>query len=284
MSEFQHPIAELVMRRVSHRAYRSAPIPPKTRAVLQQYLSGLTKGPLGTDLRFQLVAASEDDRSALRGLGTYGAIHENTGFMLGAMTRSPMGIEDFGYAMEQIVLLADDLGLGTCWLGGNFTRSTFAARIQARPFEQIPAVLAVGVIEGVPPIPRRSRLRWDQLFFHGDFQSPLPKGNAGRFAESLEMVRLGPSASNKQPWRILRKGTQWHFYLQRTKGYRRNIVTFLLQVDDIQRVDIGIAMCHFEWTAREAGLAGQWRVQDPGLGMDLEGLEYRITWQEMGSS
>ena len=27
---------------------------------------------------------------------------------------------------------------------------------------------------------------------------------------------------------------------------------------DLQRVDIGVAMCHFELTAREQGLAGEW--------------------------
>ena len=37
----------------------------------------------------------------------------------------------------------------------------------------------------------------------------------------LEMVRRGPSASNKQPWRVVRAGERWHLYLQRTRGYGR---------------------------------------------------------------
>ena len=32
---------------------------------------------------------------------------------------------------------------------------------------------------------------------------------------------------------------------------------------DLQRVDMGIAMCHFELAARERGLAGRWVVEQP---------------------
>jgi hypothetical protein len=226
-----------------------------------------------------LVAAAGKDRSDLRGLGTYGFIRGNTGFVVGAMSPSASGLEDFGYALERIVLMADDLGLGTCWLGGSFTRSSFAAWIQAGRSERIPAVLAVGVIDGVPPVPHRSRLGWDRLFFQDDIQTPLSAEAAGPFADVLEMVRLAPSASNRQPWRIVRRGENWHFFLQRTKGYRKNIVTRLLGIEDIQRVDIGIAMAHFELTAMEAELAGRWIVADPRIGTPAEGLEYRVTWE-----
>ena len=69
-------------------------------------------------------------------------------------------------------------------------------------------------------------------------------------------VRQGPSASNKQPWRILKSADRFHLYLQRTRGYR-NVFTRMAQVDDMQRIDMGIAMCHFELTARELGLSGK---------------------------
>lgn len=34
---------------------------------------------------------------------------------------------------------------------------------------------------------------------------PLEKEEAGNYEAALEMVRIAPSASNKQPWRILKK-------------------------------------------------------------------------------
>lgn len=43
------------------------------------------------------------------------------------------------------------------------------------------------------------RFQWSELFFKNDFKSPLTKEEAGDVAFALEMVRLAPSASNKQP-------------------------------------------------------------------------------------
>jgi hypothetical protein len=92
------------------------------------------------------------------------------------------------------------------------------------------------------------------------------------------MVRLAPSASNKQPWRIVREDNAWHFYLSRTGGYAGGPAKRLLEVEDIQRVDIGNAMCHFELTARAAGLQGGWLTQLPNAQVPGQGLEYVATW------
>ncbi len=90
---------------------------------------------------------------------------------------------------------------------------------------------------------------------------------------------MGPSATNKQPWRIVRGGDAWHFYLRRTKGYGKGSLAFkALRIADLQRVDMGIAMCHFELVAREAGLDGRWVVDDPGLDVP-DGVEYTATWR-----
>jgi nitroreductase len=94
------------------------------------------------------------------------------------------------------------------------------------------------------------------------------------------MVRLGPSASNKQPWRIVRDGATWHVYIQRTPGYRNRWIVRLMNVDDLQRVDAGIAMCHFERTARELGLDGRWIVSEPPIQKPDGMTEYVTSWEE----
>ncbi|HSL95359.1 MAG TPA: nitroreductase family protein, partial [Thermoleophilia bacterium] len=110
---------------------------------------------------------------------------------------------------------------------------------------------------------------------------------AGGYARALEAVRMGPSATNKQPWRIVRGGAvgdagggrDWHFLLRRTRGYGKGSLAFkALRIADLQRVDMGIALCHFELVAREAGLDGRWVVDDPGLDVP-DGVEYRATWR-----
>ena len=102
---------------------------------------------------------------------------------------------------------------------------------------------------------------------------------------------MAPSASNKQPWRVVRRGADWHFYLQRTKGYGKGSPLFaVLRLADLQRVDLGIALCHFELTARESGLTGGWVFDGPSaasVGADAAApgarVEYSATWRPAGA-
>ncbi len=137
---------------------------------------------------------------------------------------------------------------------------------------------AVRAIQSASLAGSNQRLPWEALFFDARWGVPLSPEAAGAYAEALEMVRLGPSASNKQPWRIVREGNHWHFYLQRTPRYAAMGLGKLIRIADIQRIDLGIAMCHFELTAAELGLAGQWQIGDPGLEMPDDLTEYTASW------
>jgi hypothetical protein len=284
---YSSPIPELVKNRFSCRTYDERPIAPDTRRALEDYISSLGAGPFGSKARFKLAAAKDRDRKALRGLGTYGFIHGATGFIIGAISESDHNLEDFGYQMECIILRATDLGLGTCWLGGTFTKSRFAKRISVTRGESVPAVTAVGYEAdrraALDPVARKTagsdrRLPWDRLFFHTEFGVRLTKEAAGPYAVPLEMVRLGPSASNKQPWRILKAGQIWHFYLQRTPGYRGGAAMRLMRIADMQRIDMGIAMSHFELAASELGLSGRWVLREPVIEKPDSFFEYTATW------
>jgi nitroreductase len=282
---FTHPVSEVIRQRFSCRDYLETAIEEKKRAVLADFLASDGAGPFGTRTRFELIAATENDRKALRGLGTYGFIKGATGFVVGAVEDGPQNLEDFGYAMERAILFATDLGLGTCWLGGSFTKSSFARKISAGASESVPAVSSIGYIaDGLRNTVLRQRLgadgrlAWENLFFEGGFGAPISPEAAGALATPLEMVRLGPSASNKQPWRIVKAGEAWHFYMQRTPGYRDQLLARLLSIADLQRVDMGIAMSHFELAADELGLKGAWAVRDPGIAVPDRLTEYIVTW------
>jgi hypothetical protein len=189
--------------------------------------------------------------------------------------------------MEQVVLAATDLGLGTCWLGGTFMKSAFARKIDLQPGETMPAILAIGLIENEEQaraglirqrVAGNRRIAWERLFFDGEFGKPLDGEKLGDYKTVLEMVRIAPSASNKQPWRVVKQGQDFHFYMQRTSGYR-SLLTRLVQIDDMQRLDMGIAMCHFELAANELGLSGEWVFEDPGLVLPDDLTEYVVTWR-----
>jgi len=284
-----HEVTEVIRRRSSIRKYERRPLDPGPRRGIEDLIAEPPEPPFGSDLRIALVAASDADQAEVRGLTTYGFVRDAPGFVIGAVAQGPCDLEDFGFSMECVVLKAADLGLGTCWLGGTFNRSGFADRIGVKGHETVPAVLAIG-----HPAERRGRVErliryaaqaerrrpFGSIFFNGGFDRPLSPGSAGPFAEPLEMVRLGPSASNKQPWRIVRGDAPevFHLYLQRSEKYRRTANA--LGRTDLQRIDVGIAMCHFQLTASAAGLAGRWRREaSPDVGPLIDFSEYVATWR-----
>lgn len=283
------PVVQTIRQRFSCRSYLREPIDAHKREQLRAFIEALPPGPFGSHPRFDLVAASESDSKSLRGLGTYGFIKHPSAFILGAMQSSEYDLEDYGYLMEAIILYATNLGLGTCWLGGTFTKSSFARSINLSASESIPAVTSLGEYshqeqkrQGL--VSRAAgahrRLGWDKLFSNYMFDVPLLHTEAAEYATPLEMARLAPSASNKQPWRILNYNHFWRFYLRRTPGYYEDPVKRLLNLCDLQRLDMGIAMCHFELSAREMGLKGEWLVED-GLDHSPDALTtYVVSWKD----
>ena len=284
--DFRRSVTEIIRQRFSCRAYLERAVERPVVENLRAAAAGFTIGPLGSKVRFDIVAASPGDQSALKGAGTYGLIKKPQAFIIGSVSPLAKGLEDFGYAMEQLVLHATDVGLGSCWIGGIFSKSNFAKKINAAQGEIVPAVVSLGYIENIEKaknstmrfkINAINRNEWEGQFFSRKFGAPLTVEEAGRYTNPLEMVRLAPSASNKQPWRIVKIEGAWHFFLERTKGYGDGIIFKFFRLADIQRLDIGIAMCHFELTARQLKLAGEWKIQEPNLERP-EQTEYVASW------
>jgi nitroreductase len=289
---FEKPMTTIIQQRFSCRTYAPRPIARSERDRLLAFMSSDASCPFRTPARFMLIAAKHAHGDALKGLRTYGFIRGATGYILGAVEEGERNLEDFGYLMERIILFATSIGLGTCWLGGTFNRSGFASRMSLRRGETMPAVASVGYAAKQRRLVDRAirlgagadnRLPWEVLFFERSFEAPLSREAADRFALPLEMVRLGPSASNRQPWRIIKDDRTYHFYLQRSRAYRqRNARAF--GIADMQRVDMGIAMCHFELTATELGLEGGWVLGEPDIGKADSATEYTASWVAAGAA
>ncbi|NLM73914.1 MAG: nitroreductase [Clostridiaceae bacterium] len=271
-------IKEVISLRKSIRTYRNEPLSRELRQKLESFIESV-KGPFDTKMRFVIVDSSNEANNSK--LGTYGVISGAKTFICAVVEPSYRYEENLGYAFEKIVLYATSLGLGTCWLGGTFNKSAFSKAVGIKDGEFMPIVSPVGyakekrsLIDSFMVISAGSKNRkdWSELFFEKTFDIPLSKEKADPFTDAMEMVRLAPSASNKQPWRIVKDGNVLHFFLKRTVGYK-NIVGF-----DIQRLDIGIAMCHLELTMDESGLKGEWTVFNPGFTIDSN-TEYIISYR-----
>ena len=111
-----------------------------------------------------------------------------------------------------------------------------------------------------------SRLDFGELFFDGSFDKPLTEENAGKIKEALKAVRLAPSAVNKQPWRVIKEGNKVHFYEKRNRGYVSDSDW------DLQKIDMGIALCHFSIAAKECGSTAHLYLEEKSPNVD--GLVY----------
>jgi len=282
---FQHSPLDLIRARTSVRRFTGEILSGKVREELERCCKTLTVGPMGSSCRFQLVENNTQGNDRGDRVGAYGMIWGVRTYLAGAVEDNRHALEDFGYLFELLVLKATDLDLGTCWLGGIFTRGRFAKAIGLGEEEILPAVSPVGV-----PTKRRSildqvirwgagskqRKSWSDLFFDSESKSALSEERATGFATALEMLRLAPSASNRQPWRCLRQEGFIHLYLQRFPGYRSVTPT------DLQRLDMGIAMSHFDLALAASGLGGSWTFVDQppaDLPDAWQQAEYVVSWR-----
>jgi len=279
---FTMPITEIIKKRMSVRTYLAQPIPSEMKDALRELFSSL-QGPFGRNVRFNLIETELARMKSKANLGTYGVIRGASTYIVAVVEKSDHDLENYGYSFEKVILFATSLGLGTCWLGGTFKKSEFSKAIEQKDHEALPCISPIGYANSNKSLidsamrfvaGSKNRKKWDELFFSYDFKHHLSESAAGKYFSALEMLRLAPSASNKQPWRIVKDSDKCHFYLQHTKGYEK------LMAFDLQRVDIGIAMCHFEMTAQEQGIEGKWMVSDPGNINTPQDTEYIVSWVE----
>jgi len=266
-------IDKLIRERRSVRTYDARPLTPDDLQKLREQIDQITN-PYQIPVGFKLLDAKEHGLSSPVLCG-------DTLYVGGRITPCEHWNEAFGYAFEKLILAAQSLGLGTVWIGGTMNRAIFEKAMDLAEGEVMPCVTPVGytaakmsIREGLmrKGVKADWRMPFEELFFDGAWDAPLTAEKAGTLAYPLEMVRLGPSAVNKQPWRAVVVNDTLHFYLKRNKDFAVG------QHGDMQKIDVGIALCHFDLAAQEAGLQPQFLLSDPGLPLD-NGMEYIASYR-----
>lgn len=249
---------QTIQERISVRTFDGNEMSPLVSDELEHYIDEVNLN-IKTKAKIQIIRNGANGEDAQK-LGTYGIIKGTRTFIAAIVESDEVDAVELGYELEKIVLFATGLGLGTCWLGGTFNRKDFEQFMSLKENENLVILIAIGykkerksLIESTMRILAKSDQRkpTTELFFDQNIDATLDLSLLGDYAKVLEMVRIGPSASNKQPWRILKDGASYHFYLCRTPGYG-------LMNYDLQLNDIGIAKCHFDLSALELGLVGHW--------------------------
>lgn len=257
-------ILEVIKSRHSVRTYSNNPIDESILEKIQTYIDSVTN-PFNKKIQIKLL---KPDGYHNEKLGTYGVIKNPSYFLAAYCEDKPLTLEALGYTFEKVILYCTSLGLGTVWLGGTFNKGKFAKAVELKDGYVLPVVSPVGY-EGGRRSPigflignnHNKRDSFSLLFHKDDFYTPLTKKDAGIYSDALEAVRLAPSSLNCQPWRVVLNDDGLHFYSTKTK--------------DINKIDIGIALCHLDSVFEEQMVKGRFKILNPNIKTDYE---YVISW------
>ena len=252
-------VTEAVKNRRSVRTFDGRALDPADAGKIMDF-AGQADNPYGISIEWKLLDAKEHGLSSPVIAGT-------DMYIAGKMRRVPHAEEAFGYSFERIVLYAQSIGVGTTWIAGTMNRGAFESAVGLEDGEVMPCVSPLGYPAKKMTLREKmmrkgiqagSRMAFGELFFDGSFDKPLSEEAAGKTAPAFEAVRLAPSAVNKQPWRAVLRGSAVHFYEKKSRGYDSGTW-------DIQKIDMGIALCHFALAAEEYGLSAAFGISDPGI-------------------
>lgn len=271
-------LEETIRKRRSIRSYEKRSLESKDREKIIACLDELSaeKSPFPADITIRVLEAKKGTNTER--LGTYGVIKGADTFLGVKVKKSDIAMTAVGYTLEKLVLFAAEMGIGTCWIAGTFNRTSFTNAMDVAKDELFPIITPIGypsnkrsLIDGVfrSVSGAATRKPFDELFFCGDFNTPLTVTEAGEYSYSLEMLRLAPSAVNRQPWRVVKKNNAFHFY--KVVGPREN------SPYDLQNLDVGICACHFHLAAQEKGLNGNFESCNPKIAAP-NGTEYLFSW------
>lgn len=251
-------LQEAIIGRKSVRSYDGRKLTDEDRNKLAERTKSISN-PFGIDVEFKFLDGEEFGLSSpvLTGEKEY---------VTGITNKEPYADVAFGYSFEQLVIYAWSLGIGTVWIGGTMKREVFESAAGLTEGQRMPCVSPLGYPASKRSIKEMlmrkgvgadSRKPYKELFFDESLDTPLEADTEVR--RILELVRWAPSAVNKQPWRIIRKDDIYHFYKKADKGFENEAV------GDMQRIDVGIAICHFVLGAEDAGMKAEVVVEDPSI-------------------
>ena len=239
---------DAILNRVSTRTFNKQQLSGedihRIDAILEKYKT--IKGPFDHSFKFNF-RLNDSKSSEGRKVGTYGVLRHVPGFIGGICENEVKSLVDYGYIFERIILELTKEKYDTCWIGGTFKRKDFEKKLNKN--EIAPAISPVGIraikrtmIERLIRKGAESENRkiFTELFKNYKTLEPLNDTFENPIMQCLDLVRKGPSASNKQPWRVYLDNDVIHFYLKRTQRYPSDSFPY-----DIQALDIGIAISNF---------------------------------------
>ncbi len=226
-------IQEAIEGRHSVRAYKNQPLTEDIVKVLEEQIVALNHEG---NLHIQLI---QNEPRAFQGtLAKYGKFRNVTSYMVMAGKRADDLDERIGYYGEHLVLLAQTLGLNTCWVGLSYKKIPDTYVLEEG--EVIKAYIAIGYGETqgtshkIKTVEQVSRLAVRKLGSSKNVSDTIPSW----FKRGVEAALLAPTAVNQQKFSFEYVGMNNNRHQVRAKkGFSMIGYT---------QMDLGIAKYHFE--------------------------------------
>ena len=216
-------IQEAIEARHSVRAYTGQPLATDVVEVLEEKIRELNeKG----HLHMQLI---RNETKAFQGkLAKYGKFRGVNDYIVMAGQKSDDLDERIGYYGEQLVLLAQTLGLNTCWVGLSYSKVPGTYILEAR--EVIEAYISIGYGETQGVSHKIKRV--EQVSNANDLTPSW-------FRQGVEAALLAPTAVNQQKF--------FFEYIPARDGKPVQVLAKRnFSLIGFTQMDLGIAKCHFE--------------------------------------
>ena len=216
-------IQEAIEARHSVRAYTGQPLAADVVEVLEEKIKELNeKG----HLHMQLI---RNETKAFQGkLAKYGKFRGVNDYIVMAGQKADDLDERIGYYGEQLVLLAQTLGLNTCWVGLSYSKVPGTYVLEAG--EVIKAYISIGYGEtqGVS-----HKIKSVEQVSNANDLTP------SWFKQGVEAALLAPTAVNQQKF--------FFEYIPARDGKPvRVLAKRNFSLIGFTQMDLGIAKCHFE--------------------------------------
>jgi len=221
-------LQEAINVRTSRRKYLDGALEAAHVDKLRKLIDGYNK--VG-GFRIELVLNNgEAFKGFTRSYGMLSGVNHYFGFI--GTDDDPHADEKIGYYGELLVLHSTTLGLGTCWVGGTFSKSNTPFKLAEG--ERLACLITVGNVEKNLSSKERfiyklthRKTKSESDMFTSD--APVPEW----FSEGMAAVQRAPSAMNKQPVMFSYEDGRVRASVSDTTKY---LVGF----------DLGIAKLHFE--------------------------------------
>ena len=212
---------EAIKARHSVRKYTDKPIEPDKASVIKATIDSINAE---SGLNVQLVL--EEPKAFSSGMWKYGQFSGVRNYFVMAGPKGKDSEEKTGYFGEKLVLLAQTLGLNTCWVGLTYKKIPGTFTLRDGDIVHCVIALGYGTISGVQH-PQRPM----DNFYEADGDAPK------WFKDGMEAALLAPTAINQQKFKfILHAGNKVE-------------AKALFSMAGYTNIDLGIVKYHFEAAA-----------------------------------